>query len=115
MARIAKGNMEGDSFLQPVMLVPYPMMYMPMSMPISPCAALTTAEQETPEETAGCSETTSSGGSWDDELYTTLHTTSETKNKWHMIERGLFVSKPSSFIWLLLQGRGEWRIPTLGC
>ena len=83
--------MEGDSFLQPVMLVPYPMMYMPMSMPISPCAALTTAEQETPEETAGCSETTSSGGSWDDELYTTLHTTSETKNKWHMIERGLFL------------------------
>ena len=89
MARIAKGNMEGDSFLQPMMLVPYPMMYMPM--PISACAALTTAEQDTPEETAGCSETTSSGGSWDDELYTTLHTTSETKNKWHMIERGLFL------------------------
>ena len=89
MARIATENMEGDSFLQPMMLVPYPTMYMPVPMPISACAALTTAEQDTPEETAACAETTSSGGPWDDELYTALHTTSETKNKWHMIERGL--------------------------
>ena len=72
-----------------MMLVPYPVIYMPMSA----CAALTTEEQDTstPEETAPCAETTSSGGSWDDELYTMLYTTFEKKNKWHMIERGLWV------------------------
>ena len=75
-----------------MMLVPYhPMIYMPM--PMNVCATLATAEQDTstPEETVPCSETTSSGGSWDDELYTMLHTASETKNKWHMIERGLWL------------------------
>ena len=69
--------------LQPMMLVP---IFYIVPLPETPSCP------ETYHEPAACEPSSSdSNSSWDDELYTMLYTTSETKNKWHMIERGLWL------------------------